>query len=185
MLLACGGVLTSEQAAKQYYALMPYSGAGTTGAAPQQSLTVSVSAIPGLDTDRILALGTDARLNRYANARWPDHLPEVLTSVLKRSMTASGRFSAVEASDRSRGGGWLLKLEVQQFYGIQNADGSTRSVRVGMAGTLACNDRTLRIDLSERKSVGAERLATIVAAHQSALDSVTRQLLGQMDELCS
>ena len=47
---------------------------------------MTVSAVPGLDTDRVLALSTDARLNQYANARWPDHLPEVLTSVMKRSL---------------------------------------------------------------------------------------------------
>ena len=187
VLAACSGLMTSEQAPKQYYTLMPVSGSGgSAGSEPGPVLAVSVSAVPGLDTDRVLALSPDARLNRYAGARWPDHLPEVLTSVLQRSMTATGRFSRVEQSDRSLDdSAWLLRLEIQQFYGIQNSTGATSSVLVELAGSVKCNGQAKQIDLSESQSVAEDRLSAIVAAHQTGLDGVTRQLLQQMDQFCT
>jgi ABC-type uncharacterized transport system auxiliary subunit len=187
MLAACSGLMTSEQAPKQYYTLMPVSGAGTSaGSEPGPVLAVSVSAVPGLDTDRILALSPDARLNRYAGARWPDHLPEVITSVLQRSLTATGRFSRVEQSDRPfDDSAWLLRLELQQFYGIQNSSGTTSSVLVELAGNVKCNGQEKQINLSESQSVGDDRMSAIVAAHQAGLDGVTRQLLQQMDQFCT
>jgi len=187
VLAACSGLMTSEQAPKQYYTLMPVSGSGgSAGSEPGPVLAVSVSAVPGLDTDRVLALSPDARLNRYAGARWPDHLPEVLTSVLQRSMTATGRFSRVEQSDRSLDdSAWLLRLEIQQFYGIQNSTGATSSVLVELAGSVKCNGQAKQIDLSESQSIAEDRLSAIVAAHQTGLDGVTRQLLQQMDQFCT
>ena len=117
LLASCSGVMDSAQPAKQYYMLSPLSGgAGTGGTAQGPELSLAVSAVPGLDSDRVQALSGDARLNYYANARWPDHLPEVLTSVIKRSLSASGQFSGVTQGNRVRGDGWLLQLEVQQFF---------------------------------------------------------------------
>ncbi len=184
MAAACSGVLTSDQPAKQYYILKPYTAAAAvTETGP--ALAISVGAVPGLDTDRILALDGDARLIRYANARWPDHLPEVLTSVMKRTLTSSGRFAAVEESARVVDEGWAVRLEVQQFYGIRNASGNTSSVIVQMAGSVECNGQLQQLSLSESSPVAEERLSYIVAAHQQGLDSVSRQLLDLISETCT
>ena len=186
LLAACSGVMDSKQPARQAYMLTPYSGAADT-ANPAQGpeLSITVSAVPGLDTDRVQALSSDARLNQYANARWPDHLPEVLTSVMKRSLASSGRFSAVEESTRASGDGWLLLLEVQQFYGIRNASGDTSAVIVEMTGSIECNDLRGSFTLSDSNPVGDERLSAVVAAHQQGLDDVTRQLLDQISKTCT
>jgi ABC-type uncharacterized transport system auxiliary subunit len=186
LLAACSGVMDSKQPARQAYMLTPYSGAaGAANPAQGPELSITVSAVPGLDTDRILALSNDARLNQYANARWPDHLPEVLTSVMKRSLASTGRFSAVEESTRASGDGWLLLLEVQQFYGIRNASGDTSAVIVEMTGSIECNDLRGSFTLSDSNPVGDERLSAVVAAHQQGLDDVTRQLLDQISKTCT
>jgi len=62
--------------------------------------------------------------------------------------------------------------------------GATGSVRVALAGSLRCGGGTHRLDLADSAPVGAERLASVVAAHQAALDAVTRQLLAQLRERC-
>jgi len=186
LLAACSGVMDSKQPARQVYMLTPYSGAADA-ANPAQGpeLSITVSAVPGLDTDRVQALSNDARLNQYANARWPDHLPEVLTSVMKRSLASTGRFSAVEESTRASGDGWLLLLEVQQFYGIRNASGDTSAVIVEMTGSIECNDLRGSFTLSDSNPVGDERLSAVVASHQQGLDDVTRQLLEQISKTCT
>ena len=186
LLAACSGVMDSKQPARQVYMLTPYSGAtDTANPAQGPELSITVSAVPGLDTDRVLALSNDARLNQYANARWPDHLPEVLTSIMKRSLMSAGRFSSVEESNRASGDGWLLVLEVQQFYGIRNASGDTSTVNVEMAGFIECNDLRDSFTLSDSNPVADEHLSAVVAAHQRGLDDVTAQLLEQINETCS
>ena len=175
LLAACSGVMDSKQPARQVYMLAPYSGAANA-ATPAQGpeLSMTVSAVPGLDTDRVQALSSDARLNQYANARWPDHLPEVLTSVMNRSLASTGRFSAVEESTRASGDGWLLLLEVQQFYGIRNASGDTSAVIIEMTGSIECSGLRGSFSLSDSNPVSEERLSAVVAAHQRGLDNVTR-----------
>ena len=186
LLAACSGVMDSKQPARQVYMLTPYSGVvDAANPAPGPELSISVSAVPGLDTDRVQALSNDARLNQYANARWPDHLPEVLTSIMMRSLMSTGRFSSVEESNRANGDGWLLVLEVQQFYGIRNASGDTSTVIVEMAGSIECNDLRDSFTLSDSNSVADERLSAVVAAHQRGLNAVTEQLLDQINETCS
>ena len=181
----CSGLLTSEQAPRQHYLLAPVQEPATTAAeAPSAQLTMQVSAIPGLDTDRILARGVDARLQQYSNARWADHLPEVLTSTLQRSLESTGRFASVAAADRASEGGWLLWLEVREFYGIRDTAGDTSSVRVTLAGGIDCGGQRYSLALSDEQRVAEQRLASIVAAHQSGLDAVTRQLFERIARSC-
>ena len=69
LLSACSGVMDSKRDARQTYLLTPAISAGDAGAvANAPSLSLEVSVVPGLDTDRIMALSPDARLNPYANA---------------------------------------------------------------------------------------------------------------------
>lgn len=186
LFTACAGVLTSEQPARQNYLLRPYEAtAAPADGAARPGLLLQLDVVPGLDTDRILALDADARLNHYANARWPDHLPEVLASVLRRSLESSGRFGSVEVAAAGAPDAWTLELELREFYGIRDAGGMTSSVRAGLAGHLACGGETHALSAAESAPVAEERLATVVAAHQAALDGVTRQLLERIHALCA
>jgi len=185
LVQGCGGLLTSDQAAKQYYLLAPLQEPmATTTEAPSAHLALQVSAIPGLDTDQLLALGIDARLQQYSNARWPDHLPEVLTSTLQRSLESSGGFRSVDAADRADDDGWLLGLEVREFFGIRDAAGNTASVRVALAGAINCGGQRHPLKLSSSKAVNEQRLAAVVAAHQAGLDAVTKQLIERIAQTC-
>jgi ABC-type uncharacterized transport system auxiliary subunit len=184
-ITACSGLLTSDKAARQYYLLEPYtgySGADTDEAWPV--LVISVSAVPGLDSDHIQALGTDARLIQYANARWTDYLPEVLTSVMRRSLASSGRFETVKTTIGSDAEHWKLKLEVQQFYGILDAADGTSSVKVRFEGTLQCHGQEYQLQLNASKPVHEDRLSVVVSAHQQALDDTSRQLMEQIIDSC-
>ena len=182
-LQACGGLLTSEQPARQYFLLQPIDiGVASDGQGP--ALALEVAAVPGLDSDRVQALGPDARLQPYGNARWPDHLPEVLTSTLRRSLESTGQFAAVRAAERASANGWLLQLEVREFYGIGDGAGDTVSVRVHVAGGISCGNERHPLSLHEDTLVAAQRLANVIAAHQAGLDGVTRQLIGRINQLC-
>jgi ABC-type uncharacterized transport system auxiliary subunit len=185
MITACSGVMDSAQPARQNYMLMPLPGSSAAildETAP--ILSLSLVAVPGLDSDWVQALGTDAALTRYANARWTDSLPEVLTSVIQRSLVSTGQFAAVQQSTHASAGGWKLKLEVQKFYGMRNADGDTSRVVVEISGSITCADKRQAFALSDSVTVGGQRLSTVVAAHQQGLNSVTQQLITTIDQAC-
>ncbi|MDT8320279.1 MAG: ABC-type transport auxiliary lipoprotein family protein [Xanthomonadales bacterium] len=182
----CSGILTSDQPARQYYLLKPLETAPRASTdAERPVLRLSVGAVPGLDTDRILALGPDARLQRYANACWPDHLPEVLTSVMARSMAATGRFSVHERFESGSDDAWALAIEARQFYGLRSAAEGTSAVQVELVGQIECGGSRHEVGAVESVPVGVEHLADIVAAHQAGLDRVTRDLIAQIEQHCA
>ena len=170
LLPACSGLLDSAQPAKQYYLLQPL-----TDSALLHAVSLELNVVPGLDTDRIQGLAGDAALHRYENARWPDHLPEVLSSVMQRSLGTNQ--AGIDTP-------WKVEVEVQEFFGRMNGTGETHSVRVKMAGTLTCSDESHRLQLSATPGVRSQNLAAIVAAHQAGLDDVTRQLISEMENRC-
>ena len=185
LIQGCGGILTSDQPARQTYLLKPLAHpSSATATAEAVDLALNVTEIPGLDTDQVLALGVDARLQQYSNARWPDHVPEVLTSVLQRSLESAGPFAPVRTADRATIDGWMLQLEVREFFGIRDAAGDTSSVRVALAGSVSCGGERHPLGLNDANPVATQRLASVVAAHQAGLDGVTRDLVERVLRLC-
>jgi ABC-type uncharacterized transport system auxiliary subunit len=183
LLGACGSLLTSDQPPRQVYLLQPSPAAGSDAAGP--AVQISVTAVPGLDTDRILALDPDARLSPYANARWADHLPEVLGSVLQRSLEPAAAAGADSRAANSAARPAIVDLELRAFYGIRGTTGTTSSVRAELAGTLGCAGHTLDLRLSAASRVAEERLAAVVAAHQRALDEMTDDLRQRLHAACA
>ena len=184
-MTACSGLLTSDTAARQHYLLEPYTGYSSANMDEVwPALVISVSAVPGLDTDHIQALSTDARLIQYANARWTDFLPEVLTSLVRRSLVSTGRFKTVKTKPGSDANQWSLELEVQQFYGILDGADGTSSVKVRFEGNLHCHEQEHQLQLNASQPVQEDRLAAVVRAHQQALDDTSRQLMEAFRDKC-
>ena len=103
---------------------------------------------------------------------------------MKRSLVNSGRFSAVEEAGHGNGE-WALKLEVQQFYGIQDQAGNTSTVLVEMSGTVYCDGSLNNLKLSDSNRVSEERLSAVVSAHQTGLDHVTKHLFDHLTGACT
>ena len=185
LVSACAGTLTSDHPARQYYLLEPLSlpAPGSTSE-PMPTLALTVNAVPGLDTDHIQAINADSRLNHYANARWADFLPEVLGSVLRRSLVSSGQFDSVKTNTAPDSGDWILELEIQKFYGVQNSSGSTSNIVAEFEGLLMCKDQSRHMQLSSSTPVHEEKLSVVVKAHQKALDDITGQLLDAISKNC-
>ena len=178
-LAACSGLTRSEEPANRTWWLEPYT--GTTQAIDHESMplvAVSVRAVPGLDSNRILTLSSDAELNRYAAARWADSLPELVESLVGRTLESSGRFEVV--TDRGRAGSedCDLELEVREFFADLDSGGGTSGVRVAISGRYQCGAReSVPLKLSAFVLVGEERMTVIVEAFQEAFDEVMVELL--------
>jgi ABC-type uncharacterized transport system auxiliary subunit len=181
-LSACGGLTQSDKPAVTTWWLNPFTGVAQT-ANPEiaASILVLVAVVPGLDTDQILTLSDDSELKPYVAARWVDNLPELTTSLVNRTLEASGRFELI--SERARAGYKRcdLQLEVREFYANLNSSGLTSSVQVTFDGRYICESGTpVDIRLKALVPVQDNRMTVIVAAFQQAVDSVLRELLVQL-----
>ncbi len=179
---ACSGLLNSDQPAEKVYWLEPLIVRQADVAdSSMPSLAVSVRAAPGLDTDRLLILAAGARLNHYAAARWPDNIPEVLESLLRTTLESTGRYSRVMRGSSSRRAESELELEIRELYTLENA----LTVRMVLSGYVTCRESGDAIAMQATVGIDDNRLSRIVAAYQSALHDVSRQLVTQLSDACT
>jgi len=184
-LCGCGGMLTSDEPPEHVYwleaATLQFGEAPTDGL---PELLVVVRTIPGLDTDRILVKGPGARMNYYAGARWPDHLPEVVTATVRLSLESSGRFSRVTSRSQIKGDEWLLELELREFFAVAITVDSPPQVHVQLVGHLNCGFGDTAISAIAMVPAQENKLSKIVAAFQSATDNALISLGGQLETRC-
>lgn len=176
---ACGGLTQSDKPAVTTWWLEPLTGeAQTSSPDPVASVSVSVAVVPGLDTDQILTLSDDSELKPYAAARWVDNLPELTKSLVSRTLEASGSFEVVSERARAEHKRCDLRLELREFFASLNSSGQTRSVQIAMHGSYQCESEILiPIQIEASVPVQDNRMRTIVAAFQQAMNSVMKDLL--------
>lgn len=183
LLTACSSLTQSEKPAMTTWWLEPYTGT-TTMTADAESLkpvAISVSAIPGLDNNQILTLSPDAELKPYSGARWADHSPELLLSLIGRSLDASGRFATTSGAGGRGAESCDLQLELRQFYADLDATGHSSGVRVALSGWYRCDSsEPVVINSHAYIAIADDRLRVIVAAFQKAMDQVTQDILQQI-----
>lgn len=181
-LSACSGLTESDKPAVMSWWLIPY-----TDAAPEKvsdavsPVIVSISAVPGLDTERILALTDDSELKPFSGNRWVDSLPELTESLVSRSLEASGRFEPVSGRTGGSSRPCNLYLEIRQFYATLRPDGETNDVHVAMSGRYQCESaQTMHIKLQNSVPVHDNRMRAIVASFQQAMDGTMQGLLQEL-----
>lgn len=175
---ACSGLTQSDKPAISKWWLEPYVAEQVAPIDSPVGVAVSITVVPGLDTDRILTLSKNAELGQFASARWADHVPDLVESLLSRSLQASGQFVVVPESVASRPGGCLLELELREFFANIAASGTTTGISISSYGSFQCKpDTTLVIQSDISVPVADERMSIIVAAFQKGMDQMTREIL--------
>jgi ABC-type uncharacterized transport system auxiliary subunit len=182
-LSSCGGLLSSEKPVEKTYQLTPYIiSQSEEGAESKPSLALSLMVVPGLDSDRILTISPDAELNHFAGARWPEHLPELMKSLLRRSLSSSGQFARVSGQRSAGIEDCQLSLEIQQFVTLIDRNNVASEVHLQMAGDFECMNVVRSITLEERISVTTNGLPAIVRAYQQGLDRLSSSLVKHLQD---
>jgi ABC-type uncharacterized transport system auxiliary subunit len=184
---ACSGLLDSKEPADRIYWLEPWV-VGATGdnnaEELSRSLMISVAAAPGLDTDRLLVLESDAHLNHFASARWPEHIPEVLESLLRTTLESTRAYSRVKRGALGQSADLHVALEVRELFALATDSDRVYAVRMALNGYLDCDNSERAIMISAEETVQDTSLSEIVAAYQRALDNASQQLVEQMAGTC-
>lgn len=183
-LPACTGILESNRPAREVYLLHPPGGPAVTPPEDAPKLVLSLVTVPGLDTSSIQVLNPNARLIPVANAHWADNLPEVMSSLSRRSLMDSGLFSDVSLGDIARPGNWSLQLELQAFYGVQDNTGETQSVLVKLGGSMRCGESSEVLRLQSSNRVATANMTDLVAAHQQSLSDILQELPLKIRQAC-
>jgi len=179
---ACGGLTKSDKPAISKWWLKPYvAGAQDVSADTPVNVAISIKVVPGLDSDRILTLSDDAELGQFASARWVGHVPELVASLIERSLQATGQFSIVSESAASRPGNCLLELELREFFADIGPDEKTTGVRISTHGNFQCKPAApVLIQSSVSIPVAEERMSVIVAAFQRGMNQTTQNILNKI-----
>ncbi len=173
-LTACGGLTTSDKLVTRTWLLMPLEqSVNTVTSETATTIDLSVVAVPGLDTDRILTLSKDAELNNFAGARWAGHTPEMLESLLSRALQGSGNFKVISSQADCD-----LQLEVQEFFAYTGSSGTASEVQIEINGQYSCrSEKSKPIHLRASIPVFENKMSTIVSAFQTAINQVLADLL--------
>ena len=181
----CSSLLTSDVPAETVFWLEPYAAPRVPQAGLAPSITVRVTAAPGLDVDRLLVRGPGATLSPYAGARWADRIPEVLSILIRTVLEDSGSFGRVAASAAGARSDWTLDLEARAFYAVATADEAAPTIAVQLRGYLQCDGRDVPIRLTSEVRATENTLTRIVAGFQLAVDQAAMELLRQMRAGCA
>lgn len=182
LLFACSNLTRSDKPAVTTWWLKPYGAPLSANVAePPLPVALSVTVIPGLDSDQILTLSADAELKPYAGARWAEYLPELVTSLFGRSLEASGRF---EVQHEWAGAGphrCDLQLQLTEFFAELDPGGLSAVVNVAAKGQFSCGSTSpVAFTADASVPVDGNRMNVVVAAFQQALDRVTKQILDKI-----
>lgn len=186
VLSGCGGLTKSDSAAISTWWLEPLPESGSAvNNSPERSdnaiVLVSVTVVPGLDTANILNLSPNAELNYYTGARWADDLPELLNSLVGRTLEAQGGYQVVSRRNSLDLDRCILKLEVKAFYAELSQAGNTEDVHISFSGEYSCEgDPSRFFKVDSRTPVKANRMGSIVASFQTGLNASLAQLLTQI-----
>ena len=120
-LTACGSLdkLIGPPDAPQIYALRPAAPAAQpSGSKVGWALAIQKPDASGnLDSARIALSRSGNQLDYYANAAWPDRLPDLVQTALLAGFEASGRIDAVSRDDDALQSDYQLSTDLRDFEG--------------------------------------------------------------------
>ena len=171
-LAACSGGLHSDSPATQIYVLRAAVHPQAEPIPPTESMHVSrPMAGPGLDSDHILLVQSDHRMNYYVASRWPSDLPAVVESLAVDTLRTTGAWTTVQDSGSAFSSDYLLQIVIRRFEADYSASGGAPAVHVVMDCTVGRRSgrEVIGSFVAEGSSTAAaNRLGDVVSAFEEA-----------------
>jgi len=190
LLSACGSLLGPPPPAPHFWSLdaqvgatAPAAPASAVAPAPRASAPVLIVAKPraaaGFDTDRIVYVREEHRLEPYADNQWIDTTPRMLGPLIAGSLARSGAFAAVLSTPSPANAQWQLDTEIVR---LQHEVGASR-VRFTLRATLVDRPRRAVVVAREFDAVAPAATASPAGAVAAANVAVA-DVLGQLTTFC-
>jgi cholesterol transport system auxiliary component len=175
----CSGLLhSSAQPEQTYYLRAQPAAAG--GATLGASLRIGHPMTgPGLESNHIMLVQPDHRMNFYAGSRWAGPAADVLEALAVETLRGTGAWSSVEDSTSPFPSDYLLQMTVRRFEADYTAGGAVPEVHVTLdciLGRREGRDVVASFLASGQALAGANRQGEVVAAFEEA----TRKALAEL-----
>ena len=182
VLAACGSLdkLVGPPDAPQIYALRPAPLAAQSGAKVGWALSIlKPDASNNLDTARIALARSNTQLDYYANATWPDRLPDLVQTSLLAGFEASGRIDAVSRDEDALHSDYQLSTDLRAFEARYAAPDGAPNVAVTIIVHMAeSHSRNIVANLTVTltEPVSANNVDAVVQAFDIALAKAVAQI---------
>jgi len=180
LLAGCGGDILGPGKSPQLYLLKPDFGP-VDGPPVSWALDVAQpDAADNLDTSRIALFNPPARMDYYANASWPDRLPQLVQATLVQAFEQSGRIPAVASDDAGLRSDYMLQTEIRDFNAVYDVPDTAPKVKVRIMAKLVhtkARDIVQSQEFSAEVAAGANSVDNVVIAASQALTTLLKQLV--------
>jgi cholesterol transport system auxiliary component len=166
VLAGCGGILP-KPASNQIYLLKPTPMPAAAGPKVGWALVIQMpDALDSLDTTRIAIMRSADTLDYYANAQWPDRLPQLVAGALVQGFQASGRIDQVGRTHDALHADYALQTELRDFEARYATPDGAPTVMVQIAAQL--------IVRKTRRVVGSFVASQSAPAATNSIDAAVR-----------
>jgi cholesterol transport system auxiliary component len=183
-LTACGSLdkLLGPPDAPQIYALRPTLPAAQPGGKVSWALAIlKPDASNSLDSSRIALAKSETQLDYYANATWPDRLPDLVQTALLAGFEASGRIDAVSRDDDALHSDYELSTDLRDFEARYATPDGVPTVAVTIIAHMA-NARSRMIVANHTVKLTQAASANNVDAVVQAFDLVLAQAITEITQ---
>lgn len=178
-LAACGNIL-GPPPPSQIYILRP---AQPARGGDKISWALSIDnpdASDSLDTERVALAKSDTQLDYYANAVWPDRLPNLVQTALLAGFEATGRIDSVARAEDALHADYNLTTDIRDFEArYATPDGVPTATITLVAHMAEAHSRkivaNLTVNFSEPAS--ANNVDAVVQAFDTALAKAIAQIV--------
>ncbi len=171
-LAGCGSLLETTLPAPQSYVLRLAPGAVNVSESPAGSvLVLRPEPGPGLDSNRIMLLRSEKRLDSFAASLWAAPAPDMMESLLLDALRRGGGFSNVFDDRAPYPPQYTLRVTLRRFEADYTSGNGPPTVYVTLDATLGRHrDRTLLASFTAEGSARAaeDRMGPVVAAFEAA-----------------
>jgi cholesterol transport system auxiliary component len=178
-LSACGSIVGPPDA-PQMYALRPAPQPAQPGGKVGWALSIlKPDASSNLDSSRIALAKSGAQLDYYANAAWPDRLPDIVQTALLAGFENSGRIDAVSREADALQADYQLSTDLRDFEARYAVPDGVPTVAVTIVAHMA-DARSRRIvsnlAVTLNESASANSVEAVVQAFDIALAKAIAQI---------
>jgi cholesterol transport system auxiliary component len=177
----CGSLLGLPPAPQIYMIRPEFSSATTPPAKVSWSLSIMrPTGSAALDSERIAIIQPDAKMDYYANAQYPDSLPNLVQTVALNAFEKSGALVGVAREVDALHADYDLFIDIKDFearYAV--ADGVPEALVTLTARLVTAHGRNVAgsITLSQIVPASANSVTAAVAALQLALAAVASRVV--------
>ena len=132
LLPACGALTSASQTLDVYELRAPEPIAASSRRSTVELVVEEPNASGALDTDRILIRPTPVQAQYLPGARWADPAPQMVQTLLLRSLTASGAFQSVGRRPIGSIGDFAVLTELSDFGAVPVGDQAQVNIRMSV-----------------------------------------------------